>query len=135
MQGPAPVEEQYLAPAQAGGQPARKQLCREGPGGAGGQQLSMSLQCPGGQEDQWCVLGCIRKGTASRQREVILPLSSALVRLHMECCVQFWAPQDKRDMELLEEVQENMIKGLEYLYYEERLREFGLFSLETTETT
>jgi len=83
----------------------------------------VSKQCVLAAQKANCILACMKRSVASRSREVILHLYSALLRPHLEYCVQMQSSQYRRDVGLLENDQRTtkMIQEMEAIPVEDRL--------------
>ena len=80
------------------------------------------------------ILGLIRRTIMYKEKQLIVPLYKAIVRPHLEYCIQAWRPYHKKDIDKLERIQRRatkMIPELRDLSYESRLLQCGLTTLET----
>ena len=69
-----------------------------------------------------------------KEKSLFVPLYKAIVRPHLEYCIQAWSPYLRKDRDMLEKIKRRatkLIAGLRDLTYEERLKKCGLTTLET----
>lgn len=74
------------------------------------EKPDMPQQCVLAAQKPNHLLRCITRQVANRLRKVVLPQYQAQVRPHLECCIWFWGPQHKKDMDLLEGIQRRATK-------------------------
>ena len=96
--------------------------------------MKVSEQCGIAASKGNQILGLIRRNITYKGKKLIIPLYKAIVRPHLEYCIQAWRPYRKKDIDTLERIQRRatkMIPELRDLSYEERLQECGLTTLDT----
>ncbi len=67
--------------------------------------LNFSQQCVNAAKKANRILGFIKINFSFKNKDVILPLYTSLVRPHLEYAVQFWSPHHVKDIVKLEGVQ------------------------------
>ena len=95
--------------------------------------LKPATQCSKAAKTATTVLGQISRAFHYRDRTTFLRLYKQYVRPHLEFSSQAWRPWLKKDVEILEKVQERavrMIGGLQGQTYQKKLTELGLQSVE-----
>ena len=96
--------------------------------------MKVSEQCRIAASKGNQILGMIRRNITYKEKSLIIPLYKAIVRPHLEYCIQSWNPYLRKDVDMLEKIQRRatkLVPELRDLTYEERLKECGLTTLET----
>ena len=96
--------------------------------------MKVSEQCGIAASKGNQILGLNRRNITYKGNKLIIPLYKAIVRPHLEYCIQAWRPYRKKDIDTIERIQRRatkMIPELRDLSYEDRLIECGLTTLET----
>ena len=96
--------------------------------------LKVSEQCGIAASKGNQIIGLIRRTITYKDKHLVVPLYKAMVRPHLEYCIQAWRPYRKKDIDKLEKIKRRltkMIPELRYLSYESRLLQCGLTKVET----
>ena len=96
--------------------------------------MKVSEQCRIAASKGNQVLVMIRRNITYKENSLTVPLYNAIVRPHLEYCIQAWKPHLMKDIDMLEKIKRRatkLIPGLRDLRYEERLTKCGLTTLET----
>ena len=96
--------------------------------------MNVSEQCGIAASKGNQIIWLIRRTIMYKEKQLIVPLYKAIVRPHLEYCIQAWRPYRKKDIDKLEKIQRSttkLIPELRDLCYESRLLQCGLTTLET----
>ena len=74
--------------------------------------MTVSKQCGFAAAKGNQLLGLIRRNITYMEKTLIIPLYKAIVRPHLEYCIQAWRPYHKKDIDKLERVQRRATKPI-----------------------
>ena len=72
--------------------------------------MKVSEQCRIAASKGNQVLGMIRRNITYKEKSLIIPLYKAIVRPHLEYCIQAWNPHLMKDVDMLEKIQRRATK-------------------------
>ena len=72
--------------------------------------MKVSEQCGIAASKGNHILGLIRRNITYKGKKLIIPLYKAIVRPHLEYCIQAWRPYRKKDIDTLERIQRRATK-------------------------
>ena len=72
--------------------------------------MKVSEQCGIAASKGNKILGLIRRTITYKEKQLIVPLYKAIVRPHLEYCIQAWRPYRKKDIDKLERIQRRATK-------------------------
>ena len=72
--------------------------------------MKISEQCGIAASKGYQILGLIRRTITYKEKQLILPMYKAIVRPHLEYCIQAWRPYRKKDIGKLERIQRRATK-------------------------
>ena len=72
--------------------------------------MKVSEQCQIAASKGNQILWLVRRTIAYKEKQLIVPLYKAIVRPHLEYCIQAWRPYRKKDIDRLERYKEKQLK-------------------------